>query len=365
MGAPSHEDELWDALRAAGLVDHAPSEQVRELVALLAERQFPVDELRRTPPGSLAGVLGDRLIRVPGERLTIAEAAERLGVDAGDLRRAWRATGLPDPGDAPAVTPDDLANFELAFAGAELFGLEPILGFLRVLGASLSRLAEAAVALFMAEREEPLMEAGGSLADLAQANEVAVTALMGVPGVMETLFRHHMEAALAHFRSGRTDPAEYRTLRTAVTFVDLVGSTELSRRVGARGFAASIAAFEQIVADTVADHGGRLVKLIGDEALVVALDRMAAVELGRSIRAAVEAHADLGACRVGIAYGDPVAQGGDYFGPVVNLAARLVQAAEPGQILVDAATAEAAGASAAGERHLAGFDDPVPVFEVP
>ena len=37
--------------------------------------------------------------------------------------------------------------------------------------------------------------------------------------------------------------------------------------------------------------------------------------------------------RAGIAYGDVLAQDGDYFGPPVNLASRLVAVAAPGEVL--------------------------------
>ena len=58
---------------------------------------------------------------------------------------------------------------------------------------------------------------------------------------------------------------------------------------------------------------------------------------------------------------------GDYYGAVVNLASRLTEAAIPGEVLVDEATAAAIDAEGgmvetAGRRMLKGFDDPVSVF---
>jgi adenylate cyclase len=67
--------------------------------------------------------------------------------------------------------------------------------------------------------------------------------------------------------------------------------------------------------------------------------------------------------RSGIASGRVVARNGDYFGPPVNLAARLTEVAEPGQILTDETTARILGDRARpdGTRNLRGLDDPQPV----
>ena len=65
--------------------------------------------------------------------------------------------------------------------------------------------------------------------------------------------------------------------------------------------------------------------------------------------------------RGGLAHGDLVNIHGDYFGPIVNLAARLVDAAIPGEVLVTDTVAEQVGSERAGRRMLKGFDEPVSV----
>ena len=65
--------------------------------------------------------------------------------------------------------------------------------------------------------------------------------------------------------------------------------------------------------------------------------------------------------RGGLAYGDLVNIHGDYFGPVVNLAARLTDSAVPGEVLVDEAVAAHVSTEPAGRRMLKGFDEPVRV----
>jgi len=69
--------------------------------------------------------------------------------------------------------------------------------------------------------------------------------------------------------------------------------------------------------------------------------------------------------RGGVTVGATLALDGDYFGPVVNLAARLVALAEPGTVLVSDEVAERVrdkwAAIPLGPQSIRGFDEPVHV----
>ena len=78
--------------------------------------------------------------------------------------------------------------------------------------------------------------------------------------------------------------------------------------------------------------------------------------------------AGLPPAHVGIAAGPVVAQGGDYFGRTVNLAARIAARASAGQVLVSDRVAESASPTgvrfvALGELRLKGIAQPVRVLE--
>ena len=91
--------------------------------------------------------------------------------------------------------------------------------------------------------------------------------------------------------------------------------------------------FGATVSDVVHADGGRVVKFLGDAVMWVSPkpERLAKAALDlvdhpRAREAGLQVRAGLG-------YGPILTQGGDYFGNAVNLAARLVAAAAPGQIL--------------------------------
>jgi adenylate cyclase len=92
--------------------------------------------------------------------------------------------------------------------------------------------------------------------------------------------------------------------------------------------------FEAMAWDEVTEAGGRLVKLVGDEAMFVCPPTVGAAKAAGSILAQCGSD-DLPRARAGIAAGKVFVRGGDYFGDVVNLASRLVDTAPPNTILVD------------------------------
>ena len=69
-------------------------------------------------------------------------------------------------------------------------------------------------------------------------------------------------------------------------------------------------------------------------------------------------HPSIPPVRAGLASGEVTLRDGDVFGPVVNLAARAVKVAGPGEVITSSAVAAAAGlpAEPLGERVLKGFD---------
>lgn len=133
------------------------------------------------------------------------------------------------------------------------------------------------------------------------------------------------------------------TVVVSVLFTDLVGSTDLSSRLGAdRSDRVRIDHFTAL-RRALDHHGGHEVKNVGDGIMAVfgsvgeSLDAAVAMQKAIARHGSVELPDGTAAplaMRVGLAVGDCVEEDGDYFGEPVVLAARLCAAAVGGQILV-------------------------------
>jgi len=92
--------------------------------------------------------------------------------------------------------------------------------------------------------------------------------------------------------------------------------------------------FDELFA-IVAANNGAVVKTIGDEVMFVATTAADAAEIAVELVAFADQHPALRGLRGGLAWGRLVRGYGDYYGPVVNLAARAVKEAQPGEVLAD------------------------------
>jgi class 3 adenylate cyclase len=179
------------------------------------------------------------------------------------------------------------------------------------------------------------------------------------------VFRHQITSARAYFEGVISDATA--SITCGVGFADLSGFTALTQRLTPAELSDLLVEFGGAVSDVVHADGGRVVKFIGDEVMwvtarpellaKVALDLVeypAAREAGLQVRA-------------GLGYGSVLALGGDYFGTPVNLAARLVAAAAPGQILASSDVRDELQDWSAIPQNplvLKGFDEPVMAYDL-
>ena len=156
---------------------------------------------------------------------------------------------------------------------------------------------------------------------------------------------------------------------------DVRGYTSYTQTYGDEAAARLAAGFAQITREVVADGGGELVELRGDEALSVfgsARDAIgAAVALQERFVSETVRDADMPLLvGIGLDVGEAVPVEGGYRGGALNLAARLCSLAAPGEILASQMTTHLAGPlddiefEGRGETRLKGMKDPVPVVRV-
>ena len=360
----------WADLERRGLYDpEATDAPARREVLEYLGRLGATAEMLTDYGADLGALAADLTLRPPGERLTMAEFAARVGATEDEVRRFRLLMGLPEGRAGEAVM---ASSHEVVFAmltgASEFFDEESAERLLRTMGWAMSRVADAVVSTFITTIGPRLMAADASGMALVRANADAKDHLAGLGATLEVILRSHLVAGLR--RGEETDLSTGVDVKSeAVLFVDLVGSTALARSLPLSEFDQAVRAFEDLVADEVAGKGGHLVKLIGDEAMVVADDPARAAEIAFGVLEALGAGDGLLRARAGLAWGDVVVRDGDRYGPVVNLASRAVGLAGEGTVVTTAdtvdflATLKATFLSVPLEpRLLKGFDEPVTLF---
>ena len=165
--------------------------------------------------------------------------------------------------------------------------------------------------------------------------------------MIDAVHRHHLVSTRTFIEGVVSGPSA--SLECGVGFADLSGFTALTQTLTPAELSTMLTEFGATVSDVVHADGGRVVKFLGDAVMWVSSnpERLAKAALDlvdhpRAREAGIQVRAGLG-------YGEILAINGDYFGNAVNLAARLVAAASPGQILADGASPRAT-AGLAGRR---------------
>jgi len=356
---------------AAGLYNAAlPTAAERlELLEWLVSQGATVDQMvDAAREGTLPALAGDLALR-PIPSLTLEDLAARVELPAEQIREISLAAGLrPGSPNQPVFTEEDAEIFRAFSAGAAVFGgATPTKRFARTVGAALAQIAEAAVSLYLVTAEGPLLVSKASELAHAQQNLLAIQSLDAVQVLLHGLFRAHMATAIRRQRQARRDRS-VDTLHLTVGFVDLVGFTTLSRRITNRQLAEVIDRFEESAHDVVAARDGRLVKLIGDEVMFVSIDAGAACDIALTLLERFK-NDQYVTPRGALASGELLFRGGDYYGPVVNLAARLADLAVPHELLVTPQVAAEVAEKPfrfepAGKRMLKGFEEPATVVTV-
>jgi len=352
---------------AAGLLDGLDGEERaarEELLERLVKEGFTIEELQ-------SAVAEDRLALLPVERVlggryTGEEVAERAGVPVELVMRIRRLLGLPECG------PEDRVFSEEELAAAESIktfrdaGIseDAIAEITRVLGEAMARVAATTTGAFA----DSFMEPGDSEQDVAwRFAELAERLTPALSPVLLAAFRSHLAE---NVRGGVISRAELAAgqlageQEMAICFADLVGFTALGRELDAQELGGVVRSFSELAAD-VADPPVRLVKTIGDAAMLASREPEPLVDAALSLLEAAQA-ADLPSLRAGIAWGPALPRAGDLYGHAVNLASRVTGIARPSSVLCTKEVRDLAPDefdwSYAGRHRLKGIGSSVPLY---
>lgn len=313
---------------------------------------------------SLAGVS-----RGPGRPL--AAAAGAAGLDEELAARAWAASGL---GDQSEVFDEDVSLLETvvtALAGG--FPEDALLQLLRVYGDAVGKVADAESRLFHLHVHEPLRQEGLDAAELAHATRTLSDSVISL--IEPTLLYFHRKAwerairddLLLHLREDDMPAGDVGEIPVSVLFVDVASFTPFAHAAGDTAAADLLDRFASVARGSAAAHHGRVIKQIGDEFMMIFDRPIDAARCGIELqRRAMDDPALLGV-RVGAHTGTAVYRQGDYFGSVVNIAARVSAEARRGEFLVTADMREAAEAGEirfefSGQRRLKGVETEIELF---
>ena len=276
----------------------------------------------------------DRMVLPAERRMTQAQVAASTDIPIETARRFWRALGFLDVGeDDPVFTDMDLEAVRLfqSMVAVGLVDTDTAVQMARVIGSSMARIAEAETG---PGSTPMLISSGDSIIDADEFARQAGTSLPAMARLLEYVWRRHLQAATRRAMLHRTRaPGEGISPVMAVGFADMVGFTMLSQHLRDEELAAVVARFEAVAHDTVVALGGRVVKMIGDEVMFVVPTATQAASIGLSLAEAYAGDELLSDVRVALAIGPVLVQDGDFYGPVVNLASRLVGVANPGTVL--------------------------------
>ncbi|MDX1469275.1 MAG: nuclear transport factor 2 family protein [Acidimicrobiia bacterium] len=133
---------------------------------------------------------------------------------------------------------------------------------------------------------------------------------------------------------------------TTFLFTDIVDSTSLSRSMGDHEWSALISEHFSTAKNVVENMGGSVVKTLGDGGMFAFPSGTSALLSAREIqRAMAGLKSDALVLRIGVHTGDVLQDRNDYIGLTVSKAARVAAAAQGGQILVSATTADLVNSS--------------------
>ena len=359
---------------AEGLTDGLDEEQVGPRLQLL-ERLWKdgvdVETMRREIEGGRLALLpADIMLGRNQKRFSPREIADTTGVELHDFENLIVALGFPRPDpDREIFGIEDVhASRRFKYFLDAGVPIDKLLAVTRQIGSSAARIAQAHRDLAANDLVDP--GANEYEAAMSLRNAAGDLLPLGEQAVTYALRSHFIEQirsdVVAAAEPGWLGPG--KAIEVSVCFADLVGFTRLGERSDLERLG-TVAKLLESVAIEVTNPEVRLVKLIGDAAMMVSENGEALLDAAlRFIEVGQDAGEELPALRVGVARGWAVPQVGDWFGNPVNLASRITEAARPDSVLAEAAAVEAAGDafkySRAGEHKFKGLHRPVKLFRV-
>jgi class 3 adenylate cyclase len=161
---------------------------------------------------------------------------------------------------------------------------------------------------------------------------------------------------------------------TTVMFTDIEGSTSLTHRLGDEGAQRLLRGHNETVRRALESYNGKEIKHTGDGIMASFFSASRAVGCALYMQQSFASRNDINPedavrVRIGLNAGEPIAEGNDLFGTSVQLARRICDRAEPGEVLVSdvvrqLVTGKGFSFRQLGTEILKGFEEPVALYNV-
>ena len=271
---------------------------------------------------------------------TQTELVERLGLSEELARSLGTILGTCSLPPDQQVRSDHAQIFELvAAAKAQGAPDDLIVRVVRATAEGLRHIIDAQRDFIEVELLQPAVAAGATPSEMLATTSPArrryrelgrrSVELLFDRFVDESTFQHIVELMEAELGQDRVAGAS----QPAIAFMDLTGYTRLAEEAGDAEAAAQAARFIAAAEAAASETGGRLVKVLGDGVMLHFADAETAIRAALSVIRRSH-RAGLPAARGAVNAGPMVRRDGDYFGAVVNIAARAADYARPHELLV-------------------------------
>ena len=319
------------------------------------EASEPGDHAEAAPGEELPRQIERRLLGRPAS-MGRREVSEGAGVEPVVARRFWHAMGFQNIEDDDAMfTEADLVALKRVarLIGEGEVSEELALGMTRAFARTSDRLAvwqtqlvaESLTSPFSEELEGRDSRSVPEPRIAADAAELLASICDDIEPLLVYVWRRHLTNAIARMLAD-ADPAVHSDPSApirVVGFADLVSFTSFVRRMSERQLARLVQRFELLASDVITEHGGRVIKTVGDEVLFVHTDVAAASAIALDLVDAMTEDELLPPVRVGLAHGRVVSRLGDVFGLTVNKASRITAVTPSGHVYVDEDMAKVLG----------------------
>ncbi len=347
----------------------------RQLVATLLELGVSVEAMEHAHArGHLRDAIFDMVLDPERELRTVSarEIENRGGWPAQATLAMISAFGFPSPGpDEPYFNTEEADALLGAAARQEWWPLEVQMEVSRVWGQSLARIAAAEVYNFRFETEPRVRAGEVTPAEALATIQKALAELLPLAdpllvGIHRRWVDHELTQYAVLEAEERAPGAIPGAIDVCLLFCDLKEFTNFAELHGDAAATAAASRFARLTVDERGEHG-RVVKGLGDGAMLVYPDAAEAVEGWRRFSAAMD-EPGMPALHAGMHQGVVIRREGDYFGGAVNLASRLLALAGSGELLATRAAIERCGDAetwaSLGRRKLRGLRREVEIFRL-